>query len=53
MPLYLTGTALVVAALSLVLFARDFVFGLLGKRGATEEEEGSEARCWLLLGQAA
>ncbi|QBE49434.1 O-antigen ligase family protein [Leucobacter triazinivorans] len=30
-PLYLTGTALVVVAVSLVLFARDFVFGLLGK----------------------
>lgn len=32
-PLYITGTALVVAAVSLVLFARDFVFGLLGKSG--------------------
>lgn len=32
-PLYLTGTALLAAGLALVLFARSFVFGLLGKSG--------------------
>ncbi len=32
-PLYATGGALIVAATAAVLFARDFVFGLLGKSG--------------------
>ncbi|QYM76978.1 O-antigen ligase [Leucobacter luti] len=32
-PLYIVGAALFAAALGLVLFARDFVFGLLGKSG--------------------
>ncbi|MGW9022061.1 O-antigen ligase family protein [Leucobacter chromiiresistens] len=32
-PLYATGGAVLVAAIGLVLFARDFVFGLLGKSG--------------------
>ena len=32
-PLYVTGGAIIVAALGLALFARDFVFGLLGKSG--------------------
>ncbi|MFT4232965.1 MAG: O-antigen ligase family protein, partial [Leucobacter sp.] len=32
-PLYLTGAALIAAAASLTLFARDFVFSLLGKSG--------------------
>ncbi|MBO1805351.1 O-antigen ligase family protein [Leucobacter ruminantium] len=32
-PLYITAVALVTAALASVLFARDFVFGLLGKSG--------------------
>ncbi len=32
-PLYAVGAALLVAALALVAFARDFVFGLLGKSG--------------------
>ncbi|MGO1539268.1 MAG: O-antigen ligase family protein [Leucobacter sp.] len=32
-PLYISGSAIVVAAIAAVLFARDFVFGLLGKSG--------------------
>ena len=32
-PLYAVGAALLVTAVGLVLFARDFVFGLLGKSG--------------------
>ncbi len=32
-PLYATGTALIVIAATATLFARDFVFGLLGKSG--------------------
>ena len=32
-PLYATGGAVLVTAIGLVLFARDFVFGLLGKSG--------------------
>ena len=32
-PLYITGAAVLAVAIALVLFARDFVFGLLGKSG--------------------
>lgn len=32
-PLYITGLSLVAAAVAVTLFARDFVFGLLGKSG--------------------
>ena len=33
MPLYLTGAVVIAAAIAVTLFARDFVFGLLGKSG--------------------
>lgn len=33
MPLYVSGTVIIAAAVATTLFARDFVFGLLGKSG--------------------
>jgi len=51
MPLYWTAAALVAAALATVLFARDFVFGLLGKSGDLTGRGETWQKVWELVEQ--
>lgn len=51
MPLYWTAGALVAIALSVVLFARDFVFGLLGKSGDLTGRAETWQKVWELIEQ--
>lgn len=48
-PLYLTGAALIVIALAAVIFARDFLFGLLGKSSDLTGRGETWAKVWELV----
>lgn len=51
MPLYWVALALVAAAVALVVFARDFVFGLLGKSGDLTGRTETWQKVWELVEQ--
>lgn len=50
-PLYLTAIGAIVVALALVAFARDFVFGLLGKSGDLTGRAETWQKVWELIEQ--
>lgn len=51
MPVYVAAAALLAAALAVALFARDFVFGLLGKSGDLTGRAETWQKVWELIEQ--